>query len=365
VQIDIIRQLHDESGHRGTKGTYEKTALWYWWKGLYRDVEQWVKSCEECQKRATIRATEELHPTLENSLWLRVGLDIVYMPMDEEFMKIVAMWEYLSEWIEAKPPKKADSKSVAAFIYEWITRYGVPGMIIHDNGSENQKIAKELIDRYRINNINIASYHPQSNGLVESRHQKIVDALAKLNNNNKWVKNLLAVLWPDRIMTRVSTCFTPYKLVFGQDCVLPVELSTASWATINWKNMHSREDLLAKRARQLERRAEDLEEAKKNLRKARLQGKVYFDKNRRERCQELRVGDLVLLHNRVLDKQWSQELKNRWNGPYKIREICHDRGTYLLSELDGTEMKGICAGDSIQKFYARYRVEGGESESDV
>ena len=52
-------------------------------KGLYRDVEQWVKTCEECQKRATIRVTEELHTTLENSLWLRVGLDVVYMPMDK------------------------------------------------------------------------------------------------------------------------------------------------------------------------------------------------------------------------------------------------------------------------------------------
>ena len=39
VQNDIIRQLHDESGHRGTKGTYEKAALRYWWKGLYRDIE--------------------------------------------------------------------------------------------------------------------------------------------------------------------------------------------------------------------------------------------------------------------------------------------------------------------------------------
>jgi len=94
------------------------------------------------------RVTEELHPTLENSLWLRIVLDIVYMLMDEEFTKIVVIWEYLSRWIEVKPLKKAYSKSATAFIHEWITRYGVPGMIIHDNGSENQKIAKELIARY-------------------------------------------------------------------------------------------------------------------------------------------------------------------------------------------------------------------------
>ena len=61
------------------------------------------------------------------------------MPMDEGFTKIVAMREYLSGLIEAKPLKKTDSKSVAAFIHEWITRFGVPGMIIYDNGSENQK----------------------------------------------------------------------------------------------------------------------------------------------------------------------------------------------------------------------------------
>ena len=120
--------------------------------------------------------------------------------------------------------------------------------------------------------------------------------------------------------------------------------------------------MLANRARQLERRMKDLEEAKTNLKKARLQGKVYFDKNRCERCQELRVSDLVLLYNSVLDKQSSQKLKNRWNGPYKIREIRQDWGTYLLSELDGMEMKGIYVRDRIKKLITQYGVEGGESE---
>jgi len=53
-QKDIMSQLHDESGHRGKKGSYEKVALRYWWKGLYGDVEKWVKTCEECQKRSPI-----------------------------------------------------------------------------------------------------------------------------------------------------------------------------------------------------------------------------------------------------------------------------------------------------------------------
>jgi len=67
-QISIIQQMHDESGHRGKKGTYQKIALRYWWKGHYRDVERWITTCESCQKRSPIRVTEELHPTLDNAL---------------------------------------------------------------------------------------------------------------------------------------------------------------------------------------------------------------------------------------------------------------------------------------------------------
>jgi len=69
----------------------------------------------------------------------------------------------------------------------------------------------------------------------------------------------------------------------------------------------------------------------------------------------------VLLYNSSLDKQWSQKLKNKWLGPYKIREI-GETGTYLLKELDGTEFQGIFAGDRIKKFLARYGVEDDTAE---
>jgi len=185
-----------------------------------------VKTYEECQKRSPIRVTEELHPTLDNALWQRVGLDVIHIPTSEGFSRIVAMREYLSGWAEAKALRYADSKNVAAFVHEWIVRFGVPGTIIHDNGAENQKTTKILIEHHRIKNISIATYHLQSNAVVERGHQQVVDGLAKLGP--KWVKNLSLVLWADRITTRASTGFTLYRLVFGQDCVLPIELTAAS-----------------------------------------------------------------------------------------------------------------------------------------
>ena len=104
--------------------------------------------------------------------------------MDEGFSKMVIMREYLSGWAEAKPLRNADRKSVVAFIYEWITRFRIPGGIIHGNGRENLKITKELIERYPIRNVSI-SYRPRANGLIERGHQQLVDALAKLGR--QWV----------------------------------------------------------------------------------------------------------------------------------------------------------------------------------
>jgi len=82
--------------------------------------------------------------------------------------------------VKAKALRNADSKSIVSFIHEWIVRFVVPGIIIHNNEAENQKITKVLIERYRIKNICIVTYHPQSNALVERGHQQIVDGLAKL-----------------------------------------------------------------------------------------------------------------------------------------------------------------------------------------
>jgi len=134
---------------------------------------------------------------------------------------------------------------------------------------------------------------------------------------------------------------------------------------VNWGKVNTQAELLAARARQLDRKTEDIATAQQNIRKNRLKNKAYFDKNRCERVDKIGVGDMVLLYNSSLDKQWSQKLKNRWLGPYRIREIVEDRGTYLLDELDGTKLDGIFAGDRIKKFHPRYGVESVEDAEDA
>jgi len=195
--------------------------------------------------------------------------------------------------------------------------------------------------------------------VIKRGHQQIMDGLSKLGP--KWVKNPPFIGWANRITTRLSTGFTPYRLVFGQDYVLPVVLYPLSWTIIEGRNVKTTADLLAATARQLERMEADIEETPENACKSCLRKKAYYDKNRQKRVQTIEIGDMVLLYNSSLDKQWSQKLKNKSLGPYKIKEI-GERGTYLLNELYGTELKGIFTEDRIKKFFVRYVVEDNKVE---
>ena len=123
---------------------------------------------------------KELHPTLENTLWSKVGLDVVYMLKDIGFSKIVAIRDYLLGWLEAKAINSANSRSVAPFVFNWISRFGSMGQLFCKNGSENKGLTQELVKCYQITNVRIASYHLQANGLVERGHQPVLNALAKL-----------------------------------------------------------------------------------------------------------------------------------------------------------------------------------------
>ena len=62
---------------------------------------------------------------------------------------------------------------------------------------------------------------------------------------------------------------------------------------------------------------------------------------------------MVLLHNTVLDQQWSRKLDNCLMGPYLIQVARLDLGTYLLDELDRTELSGVYTEDRLHKFFQR------------
>jgi hypothetical protein len=97
-----MEAAHELSGHRGREGTLPKVVERYWWPEMYVVVKDWVKTCEQCQKRAPLQYDKPLKSLTVSHVWQRVGMDISYMPKIEDgYHLLVVAWEYLSGWAEA------------------------------------------------------------------------------------------------------------------------------------------------------------------------------------------------------------------------------------------------------------------------
>jgi hypothetical protein len=358
-RIETIRSLHDGMGHRGKSTTYDNVARRYQWKGMYEDVANFVKTCLECQKRARKRYEEPLHPTVSRTVWEKVGIDVVHMPWTPEgYRYAVFARDDLSGWTEGRALKENTSQAVAKFLFEdIICRHGCPLKVVMDRGSENKGVAQGLLEKYKIRKIEVSAYHPQANGLVERGHDTIINSLAKYCSQQKgqWVENLPLVLWADRISVRRATGYSAFELLYGRDCLLPIDLSLPSWNMVDWDEVTDKESLIVARMHQLDQRNLHELQASTNLYNSRLSNKYYFDntKHLRSAAQQLQVGDMVMLHNTIMQHSHSRKLDDNWRGPYRIREIPEDSTFYCIEELDGTPLAAPVTGNRLKRFFMR------------
>jgi len=98
-----------------------------------------------------------------------------------------------------------------------------------DEGAEHMKWTDLLLKHYNIRKITATPYHAASNGVIEEGHRPIADALSKLTACSDEPKamrinSLLAVRLADRMTVRRTTGYSPFRLMFVQDAVLPIEL---------------------------------------------------------------------------------------------------------------------------------------------
>ncbi|GKA77256.1 reverse transcriptase domain-containing protein, partial [Tanacetum coccineum] len=114
---------------------------------------------------------------------------------------ILVAVDYLSKWVEAKALPTNDARVVVKFLKSLFAQFGVTHHLA-------------------------TTYHPQMSGQVEVSNHGLKRILERTVGENRasWSDKLDDALWAFRTAFKTPIGCTPYKLVYGNSCHLPIVL---------------------------------------------------------------------------------------------------------------------------------------------
>ena len=183
--------FHESLSHPGQKRMYNTMALYYTWKGMKEDINDFASTCKKCQKYKKTALKKYGKLPVRNDIapdpFHTVQIDLIG-PWKIEIaqtnssvavkeIKAVTVVDVGTLLLEIVPYHNRKAVSIAnIFDQEWLCRYPRPARVIHDNGSEFIGAEfQEMLHSYDITPVPTTVKNHQANSVIERVHLTMGD----------------------------------------------------------------------------------------------------------------------------------------------------------------------------------------------
>lgn len=356
LRTAIIKSCHDEviAAHQGIARTIEKIKGIFWWEGMVKDIENYVRTCESCQRN---KAENRSFPSGLNPIdipperWHTLTMDFTKLPKTKEgYDQLTVVVDKFTKRIRMWPSKSTDTALDVAkqFMDNIVKIHGVPKKLITDRDSLfTSNFWKELWKTYQVKMAFSTSYHPQTDGQTERANRIIKEALRHyvVGKRDDWVEHIPMLEFAHNSSVNSVTGLTPFDLDLGRPVRHP--LATLALPDNAPEALHEWQD----------RMTVAYYEAREKLEAEQDRQAGYA--NRGRKLYQYDVGDQVMVSSKHLLPAWMPQtfslgyrsLLPKYYGPYTVTKKITD-GAYELAFPEEIKAHNVVNAEYLKPYRA-------------
>jgi len=274
LRAEVIRLYHDglAAGHEGRWKTVELVMRNYWWPGVMRDVERYVKGCDLCQrmknrveelagklKLSKVQEKPWTHLTVDfiTKLLVVAGKDVILVVCD----KLFKMTHFVVT------TEETSAEGLARLFRDNVWKlHGLPESVVSDRGPQFvAELMKELNRMLGIKTKLSTAFHPQMDGQTEQMNQELEQYLQffvehRQKNWPEWLASAeFAVNNKVHTATKVSLFMANYgrELRMGGDIRKKGKVESAMEFVERMKKVHKEKEAALKKTQKEMKRYAD------------------------------------------------------------------------------------------------------------
>ncbi|KAE8852541.1 hypothetical protein PTNB29_10442 [Pyrenophora teres f. teres] len=185
LRSQIVYRAHSSgpAGHPGRVKTLDLITRTWWWPGMSRDIEQYVKACDLCVRSKASRLAPQgfLQPLpLPHRAWSDVSVDYI-TPLPKStwysrtYQHLLVVVCRLTKMRHLIPVTSLNANELAdAFVSRVYCLHGCPDNIVSDRGTQFvSEFWTQLSQRLGVTLKHLSSFYPETDGQTERVNSSI------------------------------------------------------------------------------------------------------------------------------------------------------------------------------------------------